>query len=151
MLKQFIWNVLIVSIVFFAFWALFEKERIHTISGQAPVQVINNNYKVSEPGPKFEVWLTRLGKGEACPPHGLVDTNNKKSYGTFCYQEYTFLMFVRKYNLLPQAEDREVLNFIGDKEFQLLLTKKVFDDDLDNWIHWQTTIRRIGLPPKYET
>jgi len=92
-------------------------------------------------------WIKKLGENENCPTDGLIDTNGLRSYGRFCYQEQTFKTFVRKYNLLPNAEETEYMNFIGDEDVQMALTILVFRDSLSNWTHWQNTVLRIGMPP----
>lgn len=111
---------------------------------------------------ELAIWLTKLHKGENCPPTGLIDSNGLRSSSIFCYQNSTFIGFVKLYNLLPGAEDKEILNFIGDSDFQWKLTRIVFEDNPKNWRHWECTVLGkksekcaklgikhdgIGLPP----
>lgn len=100
--------------------------------------------KVSDP---VAEWVDKLGEHENCPPEGIIDSNKKRSYGKFCYQVETFKMFVKRYNMLPQAEDKEVLNFISDDTFQKELTVRVIRDNPKNWTHWFTSTKKIGPPP----
>lgn len=97
----------------------------------------------------LEEWIDTLGAHENCPPQGIVDTNGKMSYGRWCYQFDTFKKFVRQFNLLPNTEDDELMNWIGDDSFQRRLTVLVFKDSLGNWKHWKNTVERkdVGMPP----
>ena len=119
--------------------------RIEVIRPLLPKSPSRLNFGLKEP---LLGWLVLLERNENCPFDGILDTNGEKSYGPFCYQEKTFLLFVRKYKLLPNTEDKEVINMIGDRDFQWLLTSMVFQDSLDHWIHWRTTAtKKIGMPP----
>ena len=98
-------------------------------------------------------WIDKLAKHEACPPEGIIDVNGKRSFGPFCYQTQTFLWFMsyfRKHgvDLAPHAEDRELANLISDSNIQKRLTRLIFEDNLNNWIHWRLTVtKKIGYPP----
>ena len=116
--------------------------------------MVNVNTSVAPTTPvqhdELTVWLTKLAKNENCPHQGIIDSNGLRSSGIFCYQDRTFIGFVKKYNLLPNTEDKEILNFIGDNEFQLKLTRLVFEDNPKHWTHWFNTVKfKIGLPPDY--
>src|SRR3990167_9304868 len=112
--------------------------------------------------PELNSWIELLGDHENCKPEGTPDSGSL-SYGRWCYKTGTFLMFVRQFKMLPKAEDGEVLNLIGDEVFQRKLTRRVFEDNLNNWKHWECTVigarsercarygitgKGIGLPPK---
>lgn len=100
---------------------------------------------------KLDSWLDKLEKGENCNPRGTMD-NGSLSYGAFCYKAGTFVMFVRKFKFLKNTEDAELMNFIGDPDFQRTLTRKEFLEDPNAWKHWRTTIvYKIGFPPLNET
>lgn len=77
----------------------------------------------------------------------MVDSNGQLSYGRFCYQAGTFIVFVKKFNLMPGAEDAEIMNMIGDEAFERSLTVLEFRHDPRAWWHWQTTVGKIGMPP----
>ena len=121
--------------------------------------LLNNNLKLIEPPTiqyevepikdELDVWLDKLETYENCPVEGIVDTNHKLSYGCLCFQFSTFKSFVKQYNFLPEAEEREYLNMIGDCDFQKILAKQMLQSDYNNWKHWWTSVRRgLGLPPK---
>lgn len=96
---------------------------------------------------ELDIWLMKLASHEGCKPEGTMDRGSL-SYGLFCYKEGTFKMFVKKYDLLPNAEEDEIMNLIGDAQFQWKLTRMVFEDSCQNWRNWYTsTVKKIGLPP----
>jgi hypothetical protein len=70
------------------------------------------------------IWLNNLELYENCPINGIIDTNGKISAGPLCYQDSTFISFVKKYNLLPNAEDQEILNMRGDRELQFKASRE---------------------------
>jgi hypothetical protein len=61
----------------------------------------------------------------------------------------TFESYVKRYELLPNMEDSELENMIYDCDFQKLLTRKMIEEDPENWRHWYTSVakRGLGLPP----
>lgn len=94
----------------------------------------------------IDLWLDRLEKNENCPFDGIIDSNGKKSYGAFCFQEATYLLFVKKYNLMPYAEEYELLNNLSDYDTQRQLAKLMIQDG--GWRHWHTSVtKKIGMPP----
>ena len=104
--------------------------------------------------PSQKEWLDELSQYENCPTIGMVDSNGKKSYGDYCYQEDTFIRLVKKYRekyeLIPYAEDQEIFNFISDNSFQRKLTEIVLLEESDKTITnmWFTTIKIKGLQIK---
>ena len=94
----------------------------------------------------LDVWLDKLAIAENCPPNGMVDSNGLKSYSTYCFQERTFVTYVKKYNLLPQCEDNEILNWINDEQFQRKLAKEMLKDNIKNYDHWRLSTKKIGKP-----
>lgn len=137
-----------------------------TLFNRLNVQTKQENVSNQPADPKKEAltaWIEKLAKGEGCPVEGLIDSNHKLSYGDLCFQEATFKGFVKKYNMLPDAEDNEYMNLIGDGKFQRELTYKILTDKYENWRHWECTVQGgqsdkcykvgirgsgIGLPPK---
>ena len=91
-------------------------------------------------------WIEKLGDNEGCSTIGTPD-NGSLSYGRWCYKSGTFKMFVKKYNLLPDTEENEIMNWIGDNSFQRILTRAVFNDSITNASHWKNTVKKIGNPP----
>jgi hypothetical protein len=92
-------------------------------------------------------WVDEIAKYENCGS-GIIDTNGRKSFGDLCFQETTFRTYVKKYNLLPQCEEAEIMNWITDGDFQRELAYRMIDEDIENWRHWYTTvaIKKVGLP-----
>jgi hypothetical protein len=72
----------------------------------------------------------------------IVDTNGRKSYGCLQFQKRTFVEQVKKYNLLPQAEDIEIPNMIMDCDFQKRLAYEMILDNNKNYRHWATSVKR---------
>ena len=96
----------------------------------------------------FNKWLDKLGKGENCPPEGMIDSNGLKSYGLLCFQEGTFKHYAKRYDLYPNAEEHEIINFIADPDEQRKLATLMIKEDRNNYRHWLNTTKRIGLPPE---
>lgn len=96
----------------------------------------------------IEQLVTKESNGKANIK--IVDRNGYFSYGCLQFQMRTFREYVRKYNLLPEAEDEELKNMIYDCEFQKYLAKKMLEDNPDNWRHWHTSVvaKKLGLPPQ---
>lgn len=100
----------------------------------------------TEPTP-IDVWLDKLAM---CESGGradikILDSNKKWSYGILQYQRQTFIAYTRKYNLLPSAEDDEIMNFIYDPDYQKMLAKKMIMDGGAH--HWRNCVNKIGKPP----
>lgn len=90
-------------------------------------------------------WIDKLGTYENCGEK-ILDSNHRYSYGILCFQEATFKGYVKKYNLLPEAEDNEIMNFISDDEFQKKLARTMIREDCKNLNHWFTSVfKRKGL------
>lgn len=68
-----------------------------------------------------------------------MDTNGVPAYGLFQYQERTWNEQIAKYNLLPNAEPAEYINFIMDGELQWELTDKILRDGGDR--HWGNCLK----------
>lgn len=68
------------------------------------------------------------------------------SRGCFQYQPATFFAAVRKYDLLPNAEDAEVWNLYEDCEFQEVVTRAILTNEPSGWMHWRTTFEILKLP-----
>ena len=144
------WRKVIIAIVLMLtlcllFRALAAGKTIFVESTSASAQNTEN------PSAPLRAWLKQLRSGENCPDSGLIDSNGTSSYGSYCYQANTFIGFTKASKLLPQAEDREILNFIGDHAFQDRLTFWVYTHIPYVWTHWANTVNKIGLPPGIST
>ena len=108
------------------------------------------DYRLPE-SPELKEWLDSLGKMENCPSTGMIDSNNKKSYSLFCFQEDTFVHFVERYDMLPnlKEEEQEIMNWISDPSFQREVVKKMIAENPKNALHWRTSVvkKKLGLPP----
>jgi hypothetical protein len=119
-----------------------------------------NDYIIGKPiispaKDNLDVWLDNLGRHEGCAvgvKNGeLVGTwdNGSYSYGILCFKQGTFIEQVRKYKLLTEATDEELMNYIGDPQFQKKLARLMILDNWNNWRHWYNTTKyKIGYPPK---
>lgn len=115
--------------------------------------IIAQRYDFKDP---LDVWIDKLGEYECkgCPDNfRILDVNGKYSYGKFQFQEYTFISYIKRYNLLPLAEDKEILNSIYDTELQKRLVKLMIAEDPNNWKKWYTSVktRGLGIPPNDNT
>lgn len=68
------------------------------------------------------------------------------SIGCFQYQPKTWNLVLEKYNLAPNAEKTEYMNLIEDCDFQELVTRTVFRNEPNAWLHWKTTFLTLKLP-----
>ena len=91
---------------------------------------------------KVNIWLVNLKPYENCPIDGIIDTNLKRSSGTLCFQDETFFEFVKEYNILPYAEDHEIINLVGDEDTQFRAAREALLDDPNNTSRWITSVRR---------
>ena len=65
------------------------------------------------------------------------------SYGLYQYKRGTWLYFVRKYNLFPETEDKELDNIIMDREAQEKVTYEVLKDS-KNYPHWRICLTKLN-------
>ena len=93
-------------------------------------------------------WIDGLISYENCSPLGTPDKGSL-SYGCLCYKSGTFREQIRRYEMLPQAEWNELINYIGDCSIQKELAYKMLEDKPLNWRHWWTSVKlkKYGLPP----
>ncbi len=75
----------------------------------------------------------------------ILDTNNKHSFSCLQFQMSTFKQYVKRYNLLPEAEDHEIENMIMDCDFQKLVAYKMLEENPNNILHWRTSARKLNL------
>jgi hypothetical protein len=95
----------------------------------------------------LDIWLEKLSQKESEGDEQvvIVDSNGFRSYSCLQFQLATFVEQVKKYNLLPEAEDVEIRNMIMDCEFQKQLARKMIEDNVQNVSHWYTTVYAKGL------
>jgi hypothetical protein len=98
-----------------------------------------------------EEWVDGLAEKECkdCPPlFKRIDDNGKYSYSCLQYQEATFVADVKYYDLLPYAEDQEIMNWIYDCQFQKQLAVVTILDNPKYASKWRTTVedRGYGYP-----
>ncbi len=113
---------------------------------------LNEHVKIAPD--KMDIWLEKLAKKESRGRSNIkiLDVNNRHSYGCLQFQMETFKGYSKKYDLLPEAEDKEFENMIYDCNFQKLLARKMIEERYDNWRHWYNSVnsKHVGLPPKPE-
>jgi hypothetical protein len=111
----------------------------NTISVNSPQQMIMRDTK-------YDAWIDTLEQNEGCPVNGIIDSNGIKSYGPACFQMQTFKEQVRKYQLVPYANDNELYNWISDEPLQRRLIKLMLAENINNAYKWANTIKKIGMP-----
>ena len=93
----------------------------------------------------LEYFVEELAKCEsgqnplAINPHD----SGSPSYGYVQFKKSTWENQLRYYKMLPEAEDKELMNFIHDKDIQVELAKKMIKDG--KWKHWQNCAKKTGL------
>jgi len=97
---------------------------------------------------RMNALLDRLMTCESGGRHDIVivDTNGKKSYGHFQFQESTWIELIGRYGLLPNAEPNEYMNFIMDASLQRTVTRLALEDG-ESW-RWSNCVKKIGEPPR---
>lgn len=69
----------------------------------------------------------------------IIDTNGKKSYGCLQFQEETFRRYAKKFGVTS-----DILDCAG----QRYLAQEILRTDPRGWVHWQTSVGKLGrLPP----
>lgn len=71
---------------------------------------------------------------------------SEPSIGCYQFQPKTFIAYTKTYNLLPYAEDKEILNYIYDCEYQRELTKMILIMETDGWKHWKNSFIAFNIP-----
>lgn len=106
------------------------------------------NKEVSESSPDWWLWVLKNDKElyslASCESglnpqaigHGDKKITGFESWGLFQYQPATFRAEVRKYKLLPNSEDQELMNSITDPNVQIKLTRLILADGGGK--HWRT-------------
>jgi hypothetical protein len=95
---------------------------------------------ISEPD-ALDLYIERLIFAESSGREDIViiDTNGKKSYGCLQFQEETFRRYAKKF---------EVTADILDCSGQRYLAHQILRTDPGGWIHWKTSVNKLGrLPP----
>lgn len=118
-----------------------------TLANQAQTAIA----PVERKADKLDAWINSLvtKESEGKSHIKILDHNDRYSYGCLQFQMETFEAYVKRYELLPNTEDSELENMIYDCDFQKLLTRKMIEEDPENWRHWYTSVakRGLGLPP----
>ncbi len=68
-----------------------------------------------------------------------------RSSGVLQFKDSTFIHYAKRYQLFPNAEDAEILNFLNDAEYQKQLAKLMLDENPNNWRHWYNCSLKTGL------
>lgn len=70
--------------------------------------------------------------------------NGSPSYGLFQFKEKTWIEQIRKYNMFPNTEDKELINLIYDRNTQETLTMLMLIEE-NGWLHWKSCAKKVGL------
>lgn len=115
-------------------------------------EVLEENVSIPSYEQELKDWILELVQKESGGREDIkhLDVNGKYSYSCLQFQEETFVGFVKEFNLLPGAEDDEILNFIMDCEIAKQLAFLMISDRYDNWKHWRNSVLNtdLGLPPQ---
>ncbi len=74
----------------------------------------------------------------------IIDTNGKRSYSCFMFQEATFAAYSKRYGITGSIEDCQT---------QRRVAKAMIQENRNNWRHWYNSVMTykgrpgIGLPP----
>jgi len=111
------------------------------------IQVDNKVETVDVQKDDLDLWLDKLAFCESggSTTIDIIDSNKQFSRGPFMFQDNTFIPAVKNLNLLPQAEDKEILNFVYDYEFTKKVARILIENGED-WL-WKNCVRKIGKPP----
>jgi hypothetical protein len=126
---------------------------------EKPIAVQNENEEtiLQEEHDYYTEWLDFvIPKLEYCESRGNRDAVNYddakitgyESRGAFQYQPQTFQQAVLKYNILPDAEPAEIMNFWTDYEIQKLATKAILINEPNGSAHWFNCFK--SLPKNVE-
>lgn len=109
------------------------------------------NVGIERKADKLDAWIEALvqKESEGKSHIKIMDHNARYSYGCLQFQMETFEGYVKRYDLLPETEDAELENMIYDCDIQKTLTRKMIEEDPENWRHWYTSVakRGLGAPP----
>lgn len=87
-----------------------------------------------------------------CPSDfSKIDTDGERVYSCLQFKKSTFTEQVIKFDLLPEAEESDIMNMIYDCDFQKYLAKLMLEENPEFIWRWATSVKRgLGLPPNYE-
>lgn len=77
---------------------------------------------------------------------GDIKHTGEPSIGCLQYQPKTWVEQIKKYNLLPNAEENEYMNYINDCELQQRLTWLILKNEKEGWKRWGTSFVLLNLP-----
>jgi|GEM_PF-5314088 len=123
---------------------------LHYSTGSGVPDTPKPEYSPKQPSKDaLHLWLDKLETYEKCPPEGIIDNNNKRSYSCLCFQMETFQRYFIKYYGKTDIEKNEWLNLISDCELQKEIAYKMIKESWNNWKHWSWSIVNRGLakPP----
>lgn len=117
---------------------------------------ITQTIKIETPTEKWLNYvLPKLKKQESGNNRFAINWEDAKytgepSIGCFQFQPQTFISYTKLYKLLPYAEDKEIMNFINDCEYQEKLTRLILINEKNGWLHWKTSFNKLKLPKSYD-
>ena len=95
----------------------------------------------------LEPYLDALAMCESNNRQGfrVVDTNGYYSYSAYQFQMSTWMAEARAAELFPEAEEEDYVNLIWGRTDQRNVAKVMLEDNPNNWTHWRTCSKKIGL------
>ena len=112
-----------------------------------------DNYLVTNPpastSDQLDLWIERLIEVESGGRSHLtvLDRNGRVSRGCLQFQDLTLIACVRKHGFFPNAQDSELPNLAYDCRVAKNVARAMILDSPNNWRHWLSSVRKIGLPP----
>lgn len=99
--------------------------------------------------PLLDKTLEKLAKCESGGNPERINPNDmgSPSYGKYQFKEQTWITQLRKYGYFPEAEDKELMNFIFDEDIQDELARKMIENN--GWKHWANCFEMLDLPRRY--
>jgi len=106
---------------------------------QAPEskQLLNQQPLNQQPDPIYKL-IDKLANCESNNNPLVVnwEDNGSPSYGLLQFKERTFIHYTKRYNLMPKAEDNEILNNLFDGNYQRELAYRMLKEKAKNSVHW---------------
>ena len=117
---------------------------------KARVNVVGPKSAMKPKSPDIlDIWINELIEKESNNRTGvkILDVNGRHSYGCLQFQYGTLASYAGRYGLLDEGAPIEPLLY--DCAFQKMLTKRMIQENPDNWKHWFTSVivKGLGLPP----
>lgn len=90
----------------------------------------------------LDQWLENLAQCESKgnPKAINEDDGGSPSFGLFQYKAATWKSYIRKYDFIEDASDKDMMKLIFDRDLQIELTKHILAEK-NGWKNWYNCIR----------